>query len=159
LHQLQRKLIDSIARELNGEGAPSPGSSWKGRKIRRCNGWMGSAVRGILKNPIYTGTVSWNTSKWERDLEDTDNEKRSERPREEWERFTYREERLRIVSDDTWQAAQARVREVANPSIKLKLGGKPVYRLSAVMVCRVCGCNFVLDNTTHYACSDAKTNG
>jgi hypothetical protein len=44
LHQLQRKLIDGIARELHGEGVPSPGSSWKGRKIRRCNGWMGIFV-------------------------------------------------------------------------------------------------------------------
>jgi site-specific DNA recombinase len=149
---------DTIARELNDEGVASPGSTWKGRKIRRCSGWMGSAVRVILKNPIYTGTVRWNTSKWERDLDDTDKKKRSERPKEEWERYTYQEERLRIVSDATWQAAQARIRKVVDPSIKLKLGGKPVYRLSGVLVCGVCGCNYVLDNATHYACSSAKTN-
>jgi hypothetical protein len=148
---------DTIARELNDENVPSPGSTWKGRKIRRCSGWMGSAVRVILKNPIYTGTVRWNTSKWKRDLEDTDKKKRSERPKEEWERFTYHEDRLPIVSDSTWQATQGSIRKVRNPSVKLKFGGKPVYRLSGVLVCGAYGCNYVLDNGTHYSCSSAKT--
>lgn len=30
--------------------------------MRRCSGWMGSAVRVILKNPIYKGPVRWTTS-------------------------------------------------------------------------------------------------
>src|SRR5690242_12853539 len=36
----------TIARELNARGVSSPGSTWR-RKVRRCGGWMGSAVRGI----------------------------------------------------------------------------------------------------------------
>jgi hypothetical protein len=40
----------TIAQELNDRGVPSPGSTWK-RKVRRCTGWTGSAVRVILKNP------------------------------------------------------------------------------------------------------------
>ena len=39
----------SIAAELNARHVPSPGSDWK-RTRRRCRGWMGSAVRAILRN-------------------------------------------------------------------------------------------------------------
>jgi len=46
----------AISRELNARGIPSPGSTWK-RKTRRCKGWMASAVRVILKNPLYCGRV------------------------------------------------------------------------------------------------------
>jgi Recombinase len=33
-----------IAADLNARGIPSPGSSWR-RRVRRCHGWMGSAIR------------------------------------------------------------------------------------------------------------------
>lgn len=56
----------TIARDLNERGVPSPGSTWK-RKTRRCSGWMNSAVRGILKNPLCTGLQRWNVSQYLRD--------------------------------------------------------------------------------------------
>jgi site-specific DNA recombinase len=56
----------AIAAELNRRAVPSSGSTWK-RKVRRCSGWAGSAVRAILVNPLFTGLVQWNTSQFVRD--------------------------------------------------------------------------------------------
>jgi len=56
----------TIASELNARGIPSPGSSWK-RVQRRCGGWMGSAIRAMLKNERYVGLVVWNQSEWGKD--------------------------------------------------------------------------------------------
>jgi DNA invertase Pin-like site-specific DNA recombinase len=56
----------AIARTLNERGVPSPGSSWK-RRVRRCRGSVGSAVRVVLRNPLYTGHVRWNVSQFVRD--------------------------------------------------------------------------------------------
>lgn len=44
----------AIAAALNNQRVPSPGASWA-RTERRCQGWAGSAVRVILRNP------RWNT--------------------------------------------------------------------------------------------------
>ncbi|MEP7243592.1 MAG: recombinase family protein [Gammaproteobacteria bacterium] len=56
----------TIARELNARGVPSAGSTWR-RKARRCTGWMASAVRVIIKNPLYCGRMRWNVSQFVRD--------------------------------------------------------------------------------------------
>jgi site-specific DNA recombinase len=146
---------NTIATLLNEAKVPSPGSSWD-RKVRRCSGWVDSAVRAMLKNPLYTGAVRWNVSKWERNP-DTDKKRRLARPKEEWERFTYRDDGLRIVPAGLWESVQARIQSRANGSPAMKSGGKPVYRLSGLLKCDVCGCNYVLDSGTHYGCSGAKS--
>src|SRR5262249_52679156 len=72
----------TIAAELNAKGVPSPGSTWR-RKVRRCGGWMASAVRQIIANERYTGRQSWNRSQY---LKDPDNgrDRRRARPESEW---------------------------------------------------------------------------
>ncbi|MET0497743.1 MAG: recombinase family protein [Steroidobacteraceae bacterium] len=72
----------AIARGLNGRAVSYPGLAWK-KKKRRCPGWMGSAVRVILKNPLYTGFVRWNASKFVRNP-DTEKVTRRARPKSEW---------------------------------------------------------------------------
>lgn len=52
-----------MAADLNKRNVPSPGSTWK-RKVRRCDGWARSAIRTMIENQIYTGTLYWNRSKW-----------------------------------------------------------------------------------------------
>ncbi len=64
VREIYRRYLDgescrTIAKNLNDRGVPSAGSTWN-RKIRRCSGWMGSAVRSILRNPLYTGQMRWN---------------------------------------------------------------------------------------------------
>src|SRR6185436_5845158 len=42
----------TIAANLNERRIPSPGSSWN-RTLRRAKGWMGSAIRVIVRNERY----------------------------------------------------------------------------------------------------------
>ena len=136
----------AIASELNKDGVPSPGSSWK-RVTRRKSGWMGSGVRAIVQNVRYTGLIRWNTSEWVKDP-DTGQRMRRERPRCEW--LEYHDESLRIISDATFERAQQRARDRSNPDERLKCGGRPKYLLSGLLKCKECGSNYVLTSTTSY---------
>jgi len=96
----------AISRELNTHAIPSPGTTGK-RKTRRRKGWMASAVRVILRNPLYCGRMRWNVSQFVRDP-DSGKYKRRRRPSAEW--IENREEFLRIISDELFDRAQARTR-------------------------------------------------
>lgn len=73
-----------IASDLNarGAGCSSAGSTWK-RTIRRCGGWVASAIRSILRNPLYTGRVRWNVDGYVRNP-DTAKRVWRARPKAEW---------------------------------------------------------------------------
>ncbi len=139
----------AIARELNSRGVPSPGSTWK-RKARRCKGWMGSAVRVILRNPLYCGPMRWNASQFVRDP-DTGKHKRRRRPRAEW--VEHQDESLRIISDVLFEQAQARTRVATNSDKRLKSGGRSKYLLSGLLICSVCTAHYVIADARSYACS------
>jgi site-specific DNA recombinase len=139
----------TISRELNARGIPSPGSTWK-RKARRCKGWMGSAVRVILRNPLYSGLVRWNFSQFVRDP-DSGKPKRRSRPKAEW--VEHRDESLRIIPDELFEQAQARTRVAANSDKRLKSGGKSKYLLSGLLICNVCKAHYVIADARSYACS------
>jgi site-specific DNA recombinase len=136
----------AIAAELNRRNVPSPGSVWT-RTERRAGGWMMSAIRSMVLNPIYNGTVRWNTSEWVKNPESGKRERR-ERPQSEW--IVYHDERLRIVSDKLWERAQRRTR--LNGDSRIKSGGKVKYLLSGLFVCKECGRHFVLVNSNKYGC-------
>jgi hypothetical protein len=74
------------------------------RKKHRSSGWMGSAVRVILRNELYTGVVKWNQTRHVRDPS-TERIVRRAGPRSEW--ITYRDESLLIISEGTFAKAQA----------------------------------------------------
>jgi site-specific DNA recombinase len=145
----------TIAQELNDRGVPSPGSTWK-RKVRRCAGWMGSAVRVILKNPLYTGMVRWNVSQFVRDP-DSEKYKRRKRPKAEW--HTYQDETLRIISDELFAKADHRTRLCTNNDKRLKSGGKVRYLLSGLLTCNVCGAHYILADARSYSCSGHSQGG
>jgi DNA invertase Pin-like site-specific DNA recombinase len=144
----------TIALELNQEGIPSPGASWK-RTERRCDGWVHSGVRVILQNERYTGLIRWNTSMWIKDP-DTGKRIRRDRPRSEW--IEQHDESLRIIPDSLFRAAQERTRVSANSDKRLKSGGRAKYLLSGLLRCSVCGSHYVLSgsqiaNSSAYQCS------
>jgi site-specific DNA recombinase len=139
----------TISRELNDRGVASPGSTWR-RKVRRCRGWMQSAVRSILKNPLYTGRQRWNASQYLRDP-DSGKDRRRMRPESEW--TVNREELLRIVSDELFDRVQARTRANTKNDVRLKSGGKPKFLLSGLLVCEVCGANYVMGDKSFYCCA------
>jgi len=99
-----------IAERLNARGTLSPGAAWQ-RVTRRCNGWMSSAVRSILKNPLYRGQQRWNTHKIEK-APKTGKDRRRARPESEW--IVNQIESLRLVTDATFNKAAARFRSLAD---------------------------------------------
>ncbi len=139
----------TIARELSARGIPSSGSTWK-RKARRCKGWMSSAVRVILRNPLYCGRMRWNVSQFVRDPDSGKHQRRS-RPRTDW--VEHQDEALRIIPDELYEQAQARTRVAANGDKRLKSGGKARYLLSGLLVCNVCKAHYVIADARCYACS------
>lgn len=130
----------AIARELNARGVPSSGSTWK-RKTRRCKAWMASAVRVILRNPLYCGRMRWNVSQFVRDP-DTGKHERRRRPKADW--VEHLDESLRIISDELFARAQSRTRAAANTDKRLKSGGRAKYLLSGLLVCNVCKAHYVI---------------
>jgi site-specific DNA recombinase len=111
---------------------------------------MGSAVRVILRNPLYCGRVRWNVSQFVRDP-DSGQHKRRSRPKTEW--VEHRDESLRIVPDALYEQAQARTRVAANSDKRLKSGGKAKYLLSGLLICNVCKAHYVIADARSYACS------
>jgi len=111
---------------------------------------MGSAVRVILKNPLYCGRLRWNVSQFVRDP-DSGKYKRRRRPKAEW--VESQEETLRIIADSVFEQAQARTRVTANSDKRLKSGGKAKYLLSGLLVCKVCKAHYVIADARSYACS------
>lgn len=145
----------AIAADLNERRVPSPGSTWK-RRTRRCGGWMNSAVRVILRNPLYTGRVRWNVSQFVRDP-DTGSYKRRRRPQTDWHEF--QDESLRVVSDELFERAQKRTTYRSNPDRRLKCGYKPKYLLSGLLICDQCGSHYVIADARSYACSSYMNGG
>jgi site-specific DNA recombinase len=144
----------AIAAGLNRDGIPSPrGSSWAMTVIH------GDARRGIgiLVNPIYVGRPVWNRSHWIKHPE-TGRRVRQERPTSEWVQQDHPE--LAIVSEEVWQAAQARITHKSVPT-RGKLGvGRPMrHLLSGILRCEHCDGPLVVVDAYAYGCSTAKDRG
>jgi site-specific DNA recombinase len=111
---------------------------------------MASAIRVIIQNPMYTGQQRWNTSRFVRDP-DTGKHLRLARPKSE--HVVHQIERLRIVTDDVWNAAQARTRSQSDTDGRLKSGGRAKYLLSGLLKCEKCGSHYVMGDAHKYVCS------
>lgn len=111
---------------------------------------MGSAVRVILRNPLYCGRVRWNVSQFVRDP-DSGSYKRRRRPKTEW--VEHQDESLRIIPTELFERAQARTRAAVSSDKRLKSGGKAKYLLSGLLVCNVCKAHYVIADARSYACS------
>jgi site-specific DNA recombinase len=159
-----------IAGELNRQNVHSPGASWNRRAKRKDGSWLASAISGdprkgvgILNNDLYRGVYVWNRSRWVRDPE-TRRRVRKERPQAE--RVVQNLSDLRIVSDELWQRVKARQAESHRKSSAIRAalhanartGRAPKYLLSGLLKCGICGSNFVMAGSKHYACA-SYTNG
>jgi site-specific DNA recombinase len=139
----------TIADDLNTRGVASAGSTWK-RKVRICEGWRASSVRSILINPLHRGLQRWNVSQFEKN---PDAGKYLRRKRESKEHVTNQLEALRIVSDELFAAAQARMSSLKDTDPRKKTGGKVRYMLSGLLRCESCGAHYVIADKYSYACS------
>jgi site-specific DNA recombinase len=87
--------LTRIAKSLNDEGIPPP---------RGGNGWAPSALREMVRRPLYRGEIVWNKSK---KTHRGGTKKQIPRPADEWERISAPE--LRIISDSLWDTVQAQI--------------------------------------------------
>ena len=110
---------------------------------------MGSAIRVITRAPIYGGIVRWNANQYVKDRDSGKYSKRA-RPKAEW--VEYRDESLRIVSDDLIAKAHNRTKGRTSTDDWIRSGGKPKYLLSGLLKCGCCNQNFIMANRRSYAC-------
>lgn len=145
--------VQSIAHELNKRGVKSPrGSSWA------TSGIYGSPAKGtgIVNNELYVGRYIWNRSKFVKDPE-TGKRKRFERPRPEW-KVADREE-LRIVPDDLWIAARARMGAPGSNGGGSGAGKRPTSLFGGILRCAECGGAVVIVAQNRYGCAAHKDRG
>jgi site-specific DNA recombinase len=145
-----------VVSDLNDRGVPGPGAKWK--RTRQPNHlWRISTVHAILSNDVYTGRYVWNRTRWEKDP-NTGIRKRIERPQSEW--ITQDKPDWRLVDDVTWQRVQ---RRMASRSLLFAstVGGRPLYLLSGLLRCGVCGGAYVISahKPVRYGCSTRHNAG
>lgn len=120
----------AIAAALNREGVPAPrGPTWSAIVING-NLQRGS---GILLNDLYRGVIVWNRVRM---IKDPDTGKRISRANPKAEHHTSPAPQLRIVDDETWNAAQARKAE--RHKQQPAHGRKPPRLLSGLLRCGCC---------------------
>lgn len=130
------KGLTRIAKSLNAEAVTPP--------RMKHNGWAPTAIREMLYRPLYRGLIVWNKSQ---KVNRGGTKKRRRRPENEWISIPAPE--LRIVSEDLWEKAHARLEQTRNAyargSKSGHLLGRPTrsdlespYLLSGFGRCTVC---------------------
>jgi site-specific DNA recombinase len=140
--------VKAIAKRLNAEGAPSPRAEQS-----RSQTWAPTSVRAVLHRPVYRGELVWGQTakrdKWGRHHQ-------SGRPEADWIRRAAPE--LRIVTDDQWQAAHARLsaaRAIYLGSNRGHVFGRPAlgspakYLLTGLSRCGECGNGLIVKSRSH----------
>lgn len=140
----------AIAEELNSRGVAPSSSTWKGTK-RRSDTWGASSINVMVTNPLYTGIVNWNASK--RVVSRATGRVRQV-PLPKGELFVRHDEKLRIVSDETFEAAQVR----RNPQAwdeRQRLSRGPWTQYDMTSPCPVVVRHGSLHSAWHSACSNS----
>src|SRR5687768_15681040 len=110
---IEGQAITKIAKALNEEQVPT--------KAKLRGGWNVSTISRILKDEKYTGRFIWNRTTTVKDPL-SGKMKQVDRPKDEW--VVQERADIRIISDDEWNAVQARWREIDGvfPTKKHKKG-------------------------------------
>jgi hypothetical protein len=147
-----------IAKKLNEEGVANPTGQFRqsagdpASAAKLAAHWSATGIREILHRRLYLGEVVYGQTRWER----RGGTKRKVRvPESEWIKTT--DPSLRLVSDDLWQAAHARLsasravyltRNDGRPGRKPEAGLESKYLLSGFLRCQTCGGNMVITTRT-----------
>ena len=140
--------LGRITRTLNDEGAASPRAQ-QGRP----RSWAPSSVREVLHRTLYRGELTWNQSrkrdKWGRKAQHA-------RPATDW--LTVPMPELRVVTEESWTAAHARL-ETSRRSYLRGTGGRlwgspgrateSKYLLPGLARCGVCGGSIYVKSRSH----------
>ncbi len=149
----------AIALQLNAERVPGPhGKAWGPSTIY--GNWRRGT--GLLNNELYIGRLIWNRQRFEKDPS-TGKRQARPNPREDWVVQDVPE--LRIVEDALWNEVKARQKHVRHDlthddaGVRSERARRPVYLLSNLIKCGVCGGGFSKVSDHHYGCSNARNRG
>lgn len=129
--------MKAIAKQLNGEGATSPRA-----QQGRSHSWAPSSVREVLFRPLYRGEIIWSQTRKRNTWGQTH---QTGRPEADWIRVPM--PALRIVSEDVWARAHARLAAVrgvymnatdGRPFGRPPLGDPSKYLLTNLALCGCC---------------------
>jgi site-specific DNA recombinase len=135
--------LASIAKKFNEEGVPAP----QPPRTRLVRAWCPSSIREILRNERYHGVFVWNRTQKQRNPE-TGRKISKRRPKSEWRRVDVPE--WRIVSEELWNGAHARIGFVNERLSACRLGGlsrteqSRKYLFSGLLRCGDCGSRMVI---------------
>jgi hypothetical protein len=135
--------LRTIAHNLNAHRTPPP----RPRKNKeRPASWSPTAVREMLRNRVYEGVMIFGRSVWKKHP-DTGKRQRIEQPVSAW--IERREERLRIISPELWEAVQIRLREHGGHEVRRSSKRKHAvttsnktrrkHLVSGLLSCAACG--------------------
>jgi len=132
-----------ICKALNSERVPAPGGG-----LWRTNALTGNKDlnTGILRSPIYRGRVVFGkTVSTFRPSTGTT----KVTPGDKTEQIQEVREELRLVSDETWLAAQARLASLSVERQRPNQARRPTYVLSGKVFCGACGGSYAILGHTH----------
>ncbi len=149
--------LRTIVKSLNARRVPSPRAGKRGTWS-----WSPSAIRSMLRNERYLGT---NTYGQRQKTYRAGTKVRVARDKDKW--TVAERPELRIVSDELWRAAHARIPKTERADGGGKTSGrKPRYMLSQLGRCSSCGGPMKVTNSKNgkaiikvYTCSYHKERG
>ena len=170
------KGLKRIAKALNGEGVENPTGQARGTKDdtkakKAARLWSATGIRDVLHRELYRGVVVYGKKQ---STERGGRPVRVDAPESSWLRIEKPE--LRIVSEELWQAAHARLAQTRAAHLQRtdgKLNGKPEsglegrYLLSGFLRCDECGGSMIAVKringrgvgTLGYICNTHRTRG
>jgi site-specific DNA recombinase len=141
----------SIATRLNREHVPAPrGGQWNASSLN------GSRKRanGILSNSLYAGRITYNRQRF---IKDPTTGKRQARPNPRSEWLIAELPELRIVDNDTWEAACAR--RAINDGERPERRRRPKHLLSGLVECAGCSGSMIVIYKDRLGCSTHLNKG
>lgn len=155
--------LKGIAKKLNADGIPPP--RLRKGKVRAT--WCPTAIRAILRNPIYKGKLVWNRSQF---VKRPGTNKRVRRPRPESEWIKLDQPGLRIVSEELWSRVEERqallMKVYGQAGAGIHKASSSVYLLTGLLKCGSCGANLVIvagkgrkTKRKYYGCSQHFNRG
>ena len=134
--------LKKVACTLNLEKVPPP----RPRITNQHPTWCPTAIREMLRRELYVGRMVWNRSHFVK-VPGTNKRVARPRPRSEWRMMEQPE--LRIISEELWQAVQARQSTLAklyggDHHGLLNRSASSSNLLTGFLKCALCGANLVI---------------
>jgi len=140
------KSVHAIVADLNAEGVPGPrGGLWSASTVSGHRGRL-----GILWNEAYIGRLLWDRTTV---VKDPDTGRRLARENPADRQLAVDAPHLRLVSDDLWQAAQARKAAQSLHDWPAHLHRRPKRLLSGLVRCALCGGPYAVHTKDRMGCS------